>query len=128
MVGTNSSHFFIHYAILYSTWNCFLYDFLFQEEEITVTDIDATIKANNKVIFDFYANWCQPCKAMEPILENIEETTDIKVVKINVETEEELTQLFGVNSIPAMFFYKDGERVSEKTGMQSEELIIDLFA
>jgi len=91
-------------------------------------DIDATIRANNKVIFDFYADWCQPCKMMEPILENIENTTDIKVVKIDVEKESELAQLFGISSIPTIVFYKDGEKITEKVGMQQTGVIIDLFA
>ena len=90
-------------------------------------DIDATIKANNKVVFDFYADWCQPCKMMEPIFEDIKNTTDIKIVKIDVEKEPELAQLFGVNSIPTMFLYKDGEKVVNIVGVQPKEAIIKLL-
>lgn len=91
-------------------------------------NVDEIIKANNKVIFDFYADWCQPCKMMEPILENVEKTTDIKVVKVDVEKEGELATLFGVRSIPTMVLYKDGEKVAEKIGMQEPGMIVNLLA
>ena len=93
-----------------------------------MVNIDETIKANNKVIFDFYADWCHPCKMMEPILESVEKTTDIKVVKIDVEKESELAQLFGISSIPTMIFYKDGEKIAEKIGIQEPGMIVNLLA
>ena len=91
-------------------------------------NVDEITKTNNKVVFDFYADWCQPCKMMEPILENVEKTTDIKVVKVDVEKERELAQLFGVSSIPTMVFYKDGEKVAEKIGVQDPGMIVNLLA
>ncbi len=91
-------------------------------------NVDEITKTNNKVVFDFYADWCQPCKMMEPVLENVEKTTDIKVVKVDVEKERELAQLFGVSSIPTMVFYKDGEKVAEKIGVQDPGMIVNLLA
>lgn len=91
-------------------------------------DINETIKTNDKVIFDFYADWCGPCKMMDPIFESIEKTTDIKVVKVDVEEEADLAQLFGVSSVPTMFLYRDGEKVAEKVGVQPEADIIKLLA
>jgi thioredoxin 1 len=92
-------------------------------------DINKIISENDKLIFNFHAvDWCQPCKMMEPILESIEKTTDIKVVKVNVEEENELAQLFGVSSIPTMVFYKDGEKVAEKIGVHQRGVIVDILA
>ena len=91
-------------------------------------NVDEIIRANNKVVFDFYADWCQPCKMMEPILESVEKTTDIKVIKVDVDKENELATLFGVKSIPTMFLYKDGKQVAEKIGVIEPGVIVNLLA
>lgn len=91
-------------------------------------NVDEITRANNKVVFDFYADWCAPCKMMEPILEDVEKTTDIKIVKVDVEKESDLARLFGVQSIPTMVFYKDGEKIAEKIGVQEPGMIVNLLA
>jgi len=91
-------------------------------------DINKITESNDKVIFDFYADWCNPCKIMEPVLENIEKETDIKVVKVDVEKENDLATLFGIMSIPTMYFYKEGKKISEKIGVQTLETIVNIFA
>ena len=93
-----------------------------------MTNVDEIIKANEKVIFDFYADWCMPCKTMEPILKDIEETTDIKVVKIDVDKEGELAQLFGVQSIPTFIYYYDGSQIKEMIGAHPLATMLNVFA
>lgn len=70
------------------------------------------------VIVDFFANWCGPCKMLGPVLE---ELSDVKVVKIDVDQEEDLARRFGVMSIPALYLFKDGKQVDNKVGFMSLE-------
>ena len=78
------------------------------------------------VLVDFYADWCGPCKMMEPILEGL----DIDVLKINVDENEKIAQEYRVMSIPYMLFIKDGNIVKELIGFHSkndlEEVINEL--
>lgn len=91
-------------------------------------NIEETIKVNNKVILDFYADWCMPCKQMEPSMEEIRENTDIQVVKVNVDDEPELAQLYGIMSIPTLIYFKEGERIKDTIGAIPMATMIDVFA
>lgn len=77
------------------------------------------------VVVDFFANWCGPCKMLGPVLEELSSSRgEIKVVKIDVDQEEELARRFGVMSIPALYLFKDGKQVDNKVGfMPLEELM-----
>ena len=70
------------------------------------------------VLVDFYADWCGPCKALAPILEELE---DISVLKINTEEHTDLAVSFGVMSIPTLILFKDGEQVGKNVGFMSKE-------
>ena len=70
------------------------------------------------VLVDFYADWCGPCKALAPILEELE---DISVLKINTEEHTDLAVSFGVMSIPTLILFKDGEQVGKKVGFMNKE-------
>ena len=82
------------------------------------------IRNNGKIVVDFYADWCGPCKMLSPILEEVsEDHQDIKFVKINVDENEELAAEFGIMSIPAVFMLKDGNIVNKFLGAQSKKVI-----
>jgi len=91
-------------------------------------NVDEIVKANDKVIFDFYADWCVPCKTMEPALEKIEEETDIVVVKVDVEEHGDLAELFGIQSIPTTIYYRDGEQIKTSIGSQPFATMLNVFA
>jgi len=89
-------------------------------------NFDESIKANNVVLVDFYADWCSPCKALHPILEQTVEKIGNRAVvaKVNVDNSPELATRFGVRSIPALFYLKNGEVVYNTTGLvQSKEIV-----
>ena len=89
--------------------------------EIINTEKFNEIKNNGKLVVDFYADWCGPCKMLGPVIEEVsKDYPDVKFVKINVDENEELTASFGILSIPAVFMLKDGEVVNKFLGFQQE--------
>ena len=81
------------------------------------------IPEKGKVLIDFYADWCGPCKGMNPILEQFKESSDVPLVKVNVDEESEIAQKFGIRSIPCFIVVEDGEEKIKKIGMQLKELV-----
>lgn len=80
------------------------------------------------VIVDFSATWCGPCKALNPILDEISSTTDIKVFKIDVDENQDLAIEHGVRSIPTMLLFKKGQLVNRLAGMKRKEEILEAFS
>ena len=90
----------------------------------TVAATDATFdsivkKSELPVVVDFWAEWCGPCKQIGPALEELSNEMEgkIKVVKIDVDSNPSAAAELGVRGIPALFLFKDGEVVSNKTGV-----------
>ena len=72
------------------------------------------------MIVDFWAEWCGPCHAVAPVLDKIaaERKDELKVVKVNIDEEQEIAQRFGIVSIPTMMLFKDGEPAGIAVGAQ----------
>jgi thioredoxin 1 len=81
-------------------------------------------------LLDFYADWCGPCKVMEPVLEQIEQEYSGKVTirKIDVDTDNESAASFGVMSIPTYIVLKDGKEVDRAIGSQPKESLVSKIA
>lgn len=84
---------------------------------------DELVKSDDLVVVDFYADWCGPCKMMSPVLEELSKEKDITILKVNVDEFQELSQNFGIMSIPTLFLYKDGEVIKKNAGYVPKQLL-----
>ena len=84
------------------------------------------INGDKPVLIDFYADWCQPCKMMPPILKEVKSHfgEKIRILKVDVDRNQEIAQKWGIQSIPTLMIFKNGERKFQQPGvMQARQLI-----
>lgn len=79
-----------------------------------------------RILIDFYADWCNPCKLMEPVLRKFgEEQTQVKVIKINVDENPEISSEYSIRSIPTLIYLEDGKLLERVSGTQT---LADLYS
>lgn len=89
-----------------------------------MSDFKEQIENANKAIIDFYAEWCGPCKMMEPTIEKIkEEHNGVDVIKLNIEENQKLASEYGIKTIPTLVYIKKGEEIHRESGGRSEDNI-----
>ena len=81
--------------------------------------------AKGKVLVDFFATWCGPCKMLAPIVEKVDsEHEDITVLKIDVDEVPDVAAKYGIRSIPTLILFEDGKAVDMKLGYMPEESVL----
>jgi thioredoxin 1 len=85
---------------------------------IATTDTfeNEVLQSDGKVIVDFWAEWCGPCHAVAPVLDRIADEHQVKIVKVNIDEQQDLAQRYGVSSIPFMVLFENGEPQASAVG------------
>lgn len=94
--------------------------------ELNSQNFDQAIKTSQKCIVDFYATWCGPCKAMNPVLESVESDLGSgKIYKVDVDKNRDLVEKFGIRAVPTFLFFESGEEVNRKSGVIPKSYLIE---
>lgn len=81
------------------------------------------------VLVDFYADWCGPCKKLAPVLEELaQETPHAKIVKVNIDHSPELADRYGIDAIPSLLVFKNGDVTAQHAGMANKLLLKTLLS
>jgi thioredoxin 1 len=94
-------------------------------DTITTETFDAEVLGSEgPVLVDFWAEWCGPCHAVAPVLDEIaQERSDLRLVKVNIDEEPEIAQRYGVMSIPTMILFDSGEPKAAAVGAQPKSML-----
>jgi thioredoxin 1 len=87
---------------------------------------NAVLESDTPVLVDFWAEWCVPCHMVSPVVEEIgqEKGTALKVVKLNIDDNPDVTRKYGVMSIPSLILFKGGEEVTRVVGARPKDAIL----
>ena len=96
--------------------------------EITSVELKEKINKGEKLIVEFWAEWCGPCKMMKPIFERVatNNTSDVQMYTMNIDNNREVAMSLGIRSIPTVKMFNMGETVETRVGVLNESQIKDL--
>ncbi|MBN2593207.1 MAG: thioredoxin [Sedimentisphaerales bacterium] len=97
--------------------------------ELSESQFDTAI-ANGLTLVDFWAPWCGPCRMQRSILEEVARSVDgqVKIAKVNVDEAESIAGRFGIQAIPTLLLFKDGNNILRFVGVQPKEILIDAIS
>ena len=94
--------------------------------KVTNKEFEDIIANDNITLIDFYADWCGPCKALSPIIDQVaQEAVGVTVGKVNVDDERDLAMKYRVRSIPTMIIFKGGKEIERLVGLLPKEQILE---
>ena len=88
-------------------------------------DLEEIVSVGDVVLVDFYADWCGPCRLLEPILEQVAAKTEAVVAKIDIDEQRGLATAYQVRSVPTMVLFVDGTVVEQLVGVQDEKTLTE---
>jgi thioredoxin 1 len=89
--------------------------------------LEEIVEDNDVVLTDFYADWCGPCQMLEPTVETLASETDAAVAKVDVDSNQQLAAGYGVQGVPTLILFANGEQVEEIVGLQGEDQLRTLI-
>ena len=93
-----------------------------------LNELTEVVNNNKKVLVDIWAVWCGPCKMLSPIVDKVaEDTTDLTVVKVNIDENEDVASKFGVEAIPTLLVFEDGKLKNSNVGFIPEDQVRELL-
>ena len=94
------------------------------------TEFNTLIQAEKPVLVDFFATWCGPCQVLGPVLKQVKDHLgdQIKIVKIDVDKNQELASRWQVRGVPTMVLFQNGKQLWRQSGVLSKEQILQVFA
>jgi thioredoxin 1 len=90
----------------------------------SVSQFEEVTSGEGVVLVDFYAEWCGPCKMLEPTVATIAAETDATVAKVDIDEHQELATTFGVQGVPNLVFFADGEPKKRAVGVQDQQTLV----
>ena len=93
-----------------------------------LNELKEVVNSNNKVLVDVWAVWCGPCKMLSPIIDKVaSDTNDVCVVKVNIDDNEDIAENFGIEAIPTLLVFNNGELVNKNVGFIPENKVKELI-
>ncbi len=98
-----------------------------QSHPVRMANFDDVIDGHEIVLLDFWASWCQPCKILGPLFEELAaQNTDIFFGKVSIEEDKDLAEAFHVKSVPTIMAFKKGQLVFEQAGLPQPAMFVQL--
>ena len=89
--------------------------------------LDEVVEKHDVVLVDFYADWCGPCKMLEPTVESIAAKTVAAVAKVDVDAHQDIAAEFNVQGVPMLALFADGQQVEQLVGVKEEGTLVSLI-